>query len=59
MPTGRTLQYRLLRVCERFGQPPEYLDKLDRQAKIQLLAYNDIRTEEEIELACITIPKKD
>jgi hypothetical protein len=58
-PAGRTLEYRLYRACERFGQPPEYLDSLDREAKMKLIGFESIREEEEIELATIMIPKKD
>ena len=56
MPAGRTLNYRLYRVCERFSQPISYLDTLDRQDLVKLLAYNDIREQEEIDVLKAMIP---
>lgn len=57
MPAGRTLEYRLYRVCERFSQPPSFLETLDRQDLAKLLAFESIREYEEIEIAKAMIPR--
>jgi len=50
MPNGRTLEYRLYRVAERFGKLPNELDNIDRTEMENLLAYHEVRCEEETEL---------
>ena len=45
----------MMRTCERFCQSPFYLDALDPQDVTRLLAYNDVRQEEENEMLEITL----
>lgn len=50
LPTGRSQQYFIYRACERFGQPPEWFYGQDKEAQVNLLAYSEIRQEEEMQL---------
>lgn len=50
LPDGRTLKYYALRVCERFGQPADWFYKLPNETQANLLAYDEIRRQEEFEL---------
>ena len=36
-----------MRICERWGQPPDWFDRLDRDEQMTLLAYEEIRQAEE------------
>jgi hypothetical protein len=49
--------YRLYRICERFSQPVSYLDTLDRRDLVNLLAYDAIRQDEEIQIMTAMIPR--
>ena len=50
MPRGRTLEYQVYRICERFSQPISwYYGELARDDQINLLAYNSVREREEFE----------
>jgi len=48
---ARTTFYQRLRVCERFGQRPEWFDGLPPGTAAVLLAYQDVRECEEDRLA--------
>lgn len=50
LPSGRTLTYLIYRVCERFGQPVSWFYTLPQEDQTNLVAYDEIRRQEEIEI---------
>ena len=51
LPSGRTFTYLMYRACERFGQPPcWFYESLSREDQVNVLAYDEIRRQEEIEI---------
>jgi len=57
LPEGRTGDYAIWRACERFGIRPEGVktswDRCDLQTQCLLIAYSQIRCNEDIEIASL------
>ena len=47
LPNGRTQEYRIFRVCERFGIPPRDFYEYSQDEQVELVAYEGIREDEE------------
>jgi len=47
MPEGRTFEYRVFRVMERFGKTLDWFDNLSNMHQARYIAYCEIRDTEE------------
>lgn len=45
----RTVEYFVLRACERFGFRPGEFERLDYDEQVRLLAFDQVRREEALE----------
>jgi len=45
--TGRTMEYLVMRACERFGVPPSHFRQLANAEQVRWLGYEELREAEE------------